>query len=232
MHGPELVKYIAYFRVSTQGQGRSGLGLEAQKHTVDEFLRGKGKMIGEYVEKESGKRADRPQLAKALAHARATRSTLVLAKLDRLARNVPFLRSLMDSGLPIVFCDFQSVPDGATGRFMLTELANVAELEAGLNSERTKAALAAAKRRGKKLGGDRGGRASYAAQKAGAKATAEKARKRAADILPAIQTLQEDGAETLRELAEGLNEMGVQAPRGGEWHPAQVARVLAYSDSV
>lgn len=220
------MKYIAYYRVSTQKQGHSGLGLEAQKHTVAEFLKGKGKLIAEYVEKESGKRTDRPQLDKALAHARATRGTLVLAKLDRLARNVPFLRSLIDSDLPIVFCDFQSVPDGATGRFMLTQMASVAELEAGLISERTKAGLAALKRRGVKLGGDRGGRATRAAQIAGGKATAEKARQRASDIIPAIETLREDGAETLRELAEGLNEMGIQAPRGGEWHPAQVMRVL------
>src|SRR3979409_2004676 len=150
-------KFVSYLRVSTDKQGRSGLGLEAQREAVTAYLNGgKWTLVSEYVETESGKRTDRPKLAAALAHAKAIGATIVFAKLDRLSRNVDLLRSLVASDVDLVFCDLPHVPPGAMGRFLLTQMASVAELEAGLISERTKAALAAAKARGGKLGGDRG----------------------------------------------------------------------------
>jgi DNA invertase Pin-like site-specific DNA recombinase len=147
--------------VSTDKQGRSGLGLEAQREAVTRYLNGGNwTLAAEYVETESGKRSDRPKLAAALAHAKAIKATVVFAKLDRLTRNVDLLRSLVASDVDLVFCDLPHVPAGAMGRFLLTQMASVAELlEAGLVSERTKAALAAAKARGVKLGNPSGARA-------------------------------------------------------------------------
>jgi DNA invertase Pin-like site-specific DNA recombinase len=119
---------------------------------VDNYLNGgRWTLVAEYVETESGRRSDRPQLAKALAHAKAIGATVVFAKLDRLTRNVDLLRSLVVSDVDLVFCDLPHVPLGAMGRFLLTQMASVAELEAGLISKRTKAALAAAKARGVRL---------------------------------------------------------------------------------
>src|SRR5262245_39126323 len=153
-------KFISYLRVSTDKQGRSGLGMEAQRAAVDNYLNGgRWKLLAEYVETESGRRTDRPQLAKALAHAKVVGATLVFAKLDRLTRNVDLLRSLVATDVDLVFCDLPHVPAGAMGRFLLTQMASVAELEAGLIGERTKAALAAAKARGVKLGNPNGARA-------------------------------------------------------------------------
>ena len=153
-------KFISYLRVSTDKQGRSGLGLEAQREAVTRYLNGGNwTVVAEYVETESGKRSDRPKLAAALGHAKAIGATLVFAKLDRLTRNVDLLRTLVASGVDLVFCDLPHVPPGAMGRFLLTQMASVAELEAGLISERTKAALAAAKARGVKLGNPNGARA-------------------------------------------------------------------------
>src|SRR4051794_13714833 len=152
-------KFVSYLRVSTDKQGRSGLGLEAQREAVKRYLDGgEWKLLAEYVETETGKRADRPKLKAALAHAKAIGATLVFAKLDRLTRNVDLLRALVTSDVDLVFCDVPHVPPGAMGRFLLTQMASVAELEAGLISERTKAALAAAKRRGVKLGNPNGAR--------------------------------------------------------------------------
>ena len=130
-------------------------------------------LLREYVETESGKRSDRPKLAAALAHAKATGATVVFAKLDRLTRNVDLLRALVASGVDLVFCDLPHVPPGAMGRFLLTQMASVAELEAGLISERTKAALTAAKARGAKLGNPNGARALRGKQTGNAQAVAK-----------------------------------------------------------
>ena len=166
-------KFVSYLRVSTDKQGRSGLGLEAQREAVATYLNGgKWTLVKEYVETESGKRTDRPKLAAALAHAKAIGATLVFAKLDRLSRNVDLLRSLVASDVDLVFCDLPHVPPGAMGRFLLTQMASVAELEAGLISERTKAALAAAKARGVKLGNPNGARALKGKQTGNAEAVA------------------------------------------------------------
>ena len=148
--------FVAYYRVSTGKQGKSGLGIEAQRAAVERYLNGGNwRIIAEFTEVESGKRADRPELGKALAAARTRRVPLVVAKVDRLTRSVSFLSQLLDAGVDVRFADLPAL-EGATGRFMLQQMAAVAELEAGMISARTKAALAAAKRRGVKLGGDRG----------------------------------------------------------------------------
>lgn len=143
---------VAYYRVSTAKQGRSGLGLDAQRGAVERFMGGKPTM--EFVEVESGKKSDaeRPQLAAALTACKKARATLVVAKLDRLARDTRLLLTLVDSGVRVRFVDFPDIPEGAAGRFMLTMLAAVAEFERRLISERTATALAVAKQRGAVLG--------------------------------------------------------------------------------
>ena len=224
-------KFIAYLRVSTDRQGRSGLGLEAQRDAVESFLNGsKWTLIKEYVEIESGKRSDRPKLREALAHAKAIGATVVFSKLDRLTRNVPLLRSLVDAGVDLVFCDLPHVPTGAMGRFLLTQMASVAELEAGLISERTKAALAAAKRRGVKLGNPNGARALRGKQVGNASALARiraDARERAENLRAIVDDIRTQGAPSVRVLADELNRRGVLTPRGGSWHPTSAARLLA-----
>ena len=145
--------FVPYFRVSTDQQGRSGLGLEAQQRAVGEYVRGVGgEMLDEFIEIESGKRADRPQLAKALAHARRSKAVLVVAKLDRLARNVAFLSRLMEAG-----CDFIAIDLEHANKLTIHILSAVAEGEAKAISDRTKVALQAAKARGVKLGSARPG---------------------------------------------------------------------------
>ena len=137
-------KFVAYYRVSTERQGQSGLGLEVQENAVLEYLNGGGwKLVGRFVEVESGKRNDRPELAKALAACRRLGATLVIAKLDRLARNVAFVANLMESGVEFVAYDFPQA-----NRLTIHILAAVAEHEREMISQRTKAALAAAKARG------------------------------------------------------------------------------------
>lgn len=224
--------FVAYCRVSTDKQGRSGLGLEAQQAAIRDYLRKGGRLLQPpYVEVESGRSAARPKLAEALARCRKTGATMLVAKLDRLSRNVPFLRSLIDSSVDVAFCDLPHVPPGAMGRFLLTQMAAVAELEAGLISERTKAALAAAKARGVKLGGDRGYRPAVPVDwRAGVKASTE-ARIRGADhaahrLAPALEAARRAlGADaSLHAIARHLTETGVATPRGGAWTATAVHR--------
>ena len=159
--------FLAYYRVSTGKQGNSGLGIEAQRQAVANYLNGGDwRIVGEFVEVESGRRSDRPELDKALAAARVRQVPLVVAKVDRLTRSVAFLSRLLEAGVDVRFADLPAI-EGATGKFLLQQMAAVAELEAGMISARTKAALAAAKRRGKKLGGDRGARLTAKARAAG-----------------------------------------------------------------
>lgn len=231
-------KWVAYYRVSTERQGRSGLGLEAQREAVRTYLAGKGwPPVQEFTEVESGKRADRPELAKALAACRLHRATLVVAKLDRLARNTRFLLSVVEGTGEegVVFCDLPSIPPGAVGKFMVTQMAAVAELEAAMISARTKAALAAAKARGVTLGGRREGagdlsRVADRGRVASAALRASKARQRAADLSGIIADLRASGAASLRDLAAGLNTRGIPTPRGGNWTAVQVSRVLRMTD--
>src|SRR6476660_4979953 len=178
-------KYVAYYRVSTDRQGKSGLGLDAQKAAVADRLNGgRWQIAGEFTEIESGKRASRPQLDAAIAACKKHKARLVVAKLDRLSRNVSFLLKLIDAGVEVLFADLPEL-NGAMGKFVLITMANVAELEAGLISERTKAALAATKARGTKLG------------RHGAEVLApkyrEEARQRALKLQPTIAKLKQNG---------------------------------------
>jgi len=223
-------KFVSYLRVSTDKQGRSGLGLEAQRAAVAAYLNGgRWSLEAEYVETESGRRSDRPKLAQALAHAKAVGATVVFAKLDRLTRNVDLLRSLVASGVDLVFCDLPHVPAGAMGRFLLTQMASVAELEAGLISERTKAALAAVKARGVKLGNPNGARALNGRQKGNREAVAALkagARQRAIDLASIVLDIRATGHTTVRGIASELNARSILTPRGGKWHPTSAARLL------
>lgn len=147
------MKFVAYYRVSTARQGESGLGLEAQRDQVKRYVDSvAGELVAEFTEVESGKRVTRPQLEAAIRAAQSAGATLIVAKLDRLARNARLVLKLRDSNLPLTFCDLPSPPDGAMGRFMIAQMALFAEFERDRISERTKAALAVAKSRGKKLG--------------------------------------------------------------------------------
>ena len=152
-----MTKYVPYVRVSTDKQGRSGLGLEAQQEAILAYLKPGDELLSRtFVEVESGKRSDRPELVKALDRAKLTGATLLVAKLDRLSRNSAFLNSILESSVEVAFCDRPDIP-GAMGKFFTQVMAAVAELEAAQISDRTKAALKAAKDRGVKIGGYRGG---------------------------------------------------------------------------
>lgn len=215
-------RFVSYLRVSTDKQGRSGLGLEAQRAAVTNFLNGGNwQLVAEVVEVESGKRKDRPKLAEAIALCRAHRATLVVAKLDRLARNAAFLLNLRDAGIEFLACD---MPDA--NRMTVGILAVVAEDEAERISARTKAALAAAKARGKVLGGFRGHAASAEDAANARAAKSRKADERAANLAPILARLDPDGSASLRSLARRLNEESVPTPSGnGEWTAAAVARL-------
>lgn len=220
--------FVAYYRVSTARQGASGLGLEAQRAAVASYLNGGAwRILAEFTEVESGRKADRPELEKALHKARLHRVPVVVAKVDRLARSKGFLERIIESGVDVRFCDLPSI-EGATGRFILQQMAAVAELEAGLISTRTKAALAAAKQRGQKLGGNRGVKLAAAAQEAGRAVQTARAAARGSDLAPVIAELRGAGIVSLGGIAQALNERGIPTARGGAgWSPVQVSRVLA-----
>lgn len=216
--------FVSYLRVSTDRQGRSGLGLEAQREAVAQYLNGGNwRLAAEVVEIESGKRNDRPKLAEALRLCRLHGATLIIAKLDRLARNVAFVSNLMESGVEFTACDFPQA-----NRLTVHILAAVAEHEAKAISERTKAALAAAKRRGKVLGGFRGSKITAEARAIGRQAIAQRTTARTSDLAPVIAELQAEGLTSLGGLARALTERGIPTSRGlRTWTPVQVSRVLA-----
>ena len=220
--------FVAYYRVSTRKQGRSGLGVAAQREAISSYLNGGDwRIIGEFTEVESGKRADRPQLEEALAAARVHRVPVVVAKVDRLTRSVAFLSRLLEAGVDVRFADLPAL-EGPTGRFMLQQMCAVAELEAGFISDRTKRALAAARARGKRLGGNRGVVLTKAARKAGRDLQTARATARATDLAPVLRELREAGAVSLGGIARALTERGIPTARGGnEWTPMQVARIMA-----
>jgi DNA invertase Pin-like site-specific DNA recombinase len=216
-------KFVVYFRVSTQKQGRSGLGLEAQREAVLAYLNGGNWQIAaEFTEVESGKRSDRPEFAKALAACRLHRATLVIAKLDRLARKVHFVSSLMESGVEFVAAD-----NPHANKLTVHIMSAMAEHEAEMISVRTKAALAAAKKRGTVLGGFRGKLPTAKHRRLSAETRQAHANSRAADLAPTIAALQAAGKTSLRAIAAGLNEQGIPTARGGgTWSAVQIARVL------
>lgn len=211
-------RFVSYCRVSTDQQGRSGLGLEAQREAVAGFLNGGDwKLMGEFVEVESGKRADRPELARALAACKRHKATLVVAKLDRLSRSVAFLSALMESGV-----EFVAVDNPHANKLMVHLLAAFAEHERDQISARTKAALQAAKARGTKLGNPQ----IDAARNGAVVALKASADQHAGNVLPIIRAIQASGATSLRDVAAALNARGVRTARGGEWHASTVRNVL------
>jgi DNA invertase Pin-like site-specific DNA recombinase len=216
-------KWISYLRVSTGRQGRSGLGLQAQRTSVSDFLNGgPWKLIKEFVEVESGKRADRPQLEAALAACRLHGAKLVIAKLDRLSRDAYFLLGLDKAGVDFVAADMPNA-----NRLTVGIMAMVAEEERRMISARTKASLAAAKARGTQLGGDRGIKPTVKMRRKSAQARQQRALGRAADIAPTIAELRAGGATSLRAISAGLNARGIPTARGeGAWSAVQVARLL------
>ena len=216
------MKLVAYYRVSTDRQGRSGLGLQAQRRAVDGFvISTSSSLIAGFSEVESGSRNDRPQLDAALRACRLHCATLVIAKLDRLARNATFLLNLRDAGVDFIACD---MPDA--NRLTIGIMALMAEHEREAISQRTKAALASAKERGTKLGGFRGYMPTCSDRKLAIEAINLRACNRDADLATVIREITGKGDSSLRGLASGLNQIGIPAPRGGEWHPETVARLL------
>ncbi|MBI0436087.1 recombinase family protein [Roseomonas sp. KE0001] len=228
MPGPKAHRFVAYYRVSTDKQGRSGLGLDAQREAVArQAAAAGGAVVAAFEEVESGRRGDRPKLAAALAECRARRAVLLIAKLDRLARDAHFLLGLEKAGVEFVAADMPHA-----NRLTVGIMALVAEEEARMTSARTRAALAAAKARGVKLGNPQlrpgdggtaaGARAAWSAQAA----------RRAAEVLPYIEAARRAGATTLQALADALTARGVRTPRGDErWRPWQVRRVLDRASS-
>lgn len=218
-------RFVAYYRVSTRRQGRSGLGLEAQRAAVRSYLDGgRWTLVAEFTEVETGGRNDRPELERALAACRVHRSRLIVAKFDRLSRNAAFLMALRDSGVEFVAAD---MPEANT--LTVGIMAVMAQHEREAISQRTRAALAAAKRRGVSLGTPenltdrdrrKGTRASIAVRQG-------MAAQRAHDLAHVIEEIRATGRESLRELAGALNERGIPTPRGGEWSAVQVSRLLS-----
>jgi DNA invertase Pin-like site-specific DNA recombinase len=220
MPAPPVVTYI---RVSTSSQGRSGLGIEAQRHTLASFAQAEGFTVArEFVEVETGKGADaldrRPQLKAALAAARKLKCHVAVAKLDRLSRDVHFVSGLMAHKVPFLVAELG--PD--VDPFVLHLFAALAEKERALISTRTRQALSAAKARGVTLGNPR----LHVARKTAVEAVKAEADRYAANVLPIIREAQKAGASTLRQIAEALNARGIPTARGGQWYAQSIANIL------
>jgi DNA invertase Pin-like site-specific DNA recombinase len=211
-------KFVAYFRVSTDRQGKSGLGLEAQREAVMNYLDGgRWTLIGEFTEVESGKRNDRPELVKALAACKRQKAKLVIAKLDRLVRNPAFIATLMESGV-----EFVAVDNPHANELTVHFLAAVAQREREMISERSTAALLAAKRRGRRLGNPN----LPEAAKRGVAALKANAKRFAANVRPIIDEIIAAGAKSHNAIAAKLNERNVPTARGGVWTHVQVGAIL------
>jgi DNA invertase Pin-like site-specific DNA recombinase len=222
MTPPRPRSYVGYYRVSTARQGRSGLGLEAQKAAVRAHLEATGGLLRQsFTEVQSGSDDDRPQLQAALKACRMTRSTLLIAKLDRLSRNAAFLLTLQAAGVRFVAADQPEVSEVVVG-----VLAVMAQAERQAISDRTKAALAAAKARGVQLGNPRLKPGTKASAKRASKAAQVIAKARAEEFREAIEDARSQGCQSLRELAAHLNDLGATTPRGGTWAAASVSRLL------
>jgi DNA invertase Pin-like site-specific DNA recombinase len=219
------VKIVTYLRVSTARQGDSGLGLEAQRNAIEAYAMARsGTIVREFLEVESGKNNERPQLAAALHLAKVTGSVLVIAKLDRLSRNAAFLLTLKDSGVKFIAADMPDANDLTVGVMAL-----VAQQEREAISKRTKEALGAAKARGTMLGNPNGAAALQRAAKGNEAAVSiikAKADAYAADLRPIIQDITSKGIVSLGGIAKALNDLHISTARGGNWHKATVANLL------
>jgi DNA invertase Pin-like site-specific DNA recombinase len=215
-------RFISYLRVSTDRQGRSGLGLEAQRRAVNDYLDGGfWHLIAEFVEVESGKRDDRPKLAAALSLCRVHNAVLVIAKLDRLSRDAAFLLGLQKAGVRFIAADMPEANEMVVGI-----MAVVAQAERKMISTRTKAALHVARARGVKLGNPHNLSNQDAGRVRGRARRTEIAQHRAADLAPLIADIRAAGASSLRQIATALNSRSIPTARGNAWSAVQVARVL------
>lgn len=211
-------KFVAYYRVSRVSQGISGLGMDAQRESVRNFLNGgRWTLLGEFAEVESGKRNNREELNKALALCKETGATLLIARLDRLSRNALFLLSLLESGV-----SFKAVDMPEADKFLISILAVVAEKERTMISERTKAALAAARRRGTRLGNPNPDNA----LKAALRAKSDRATAFVENLAPVVRQIQKAGASSLRQIAFSLTARGYRTPNGREFKAQSVADLL------
>lgn len=218
------MRTINYYRVSTAKQGRSGLGLDAQRAAIASYCSTRGcEPLGEYTEVESGKRDDRPELAKALHHAKVTGATLVIAKLDRLSRNLAFLAALQEAGTKFVAADMPEANE-----LTIHIMAAMAQAERKAISKRTKEALAVAKANGTKLGNPMGAKAfgPYRGNEAAVDAIKAKAKAFAADVMPIIEAIRAEGHSSLRAIAKELNARGIMTARGGKWGAQSVSDVI------
>jgi DNA invertase Pin-like site-specific DNA recombinase len=224
-----MLQAVTYLRVSRESQAKSGLGIEAQRAAVRQFLAAQGlDELVEFVEQETGKGADaldrRPKLAAALAAARQAKCPVVVAKLDRLSRDVHFISGLMTHRVPFIVAELGADADP----FMLHLYAAFAERERRLISERTKAALAAKKAQGARLG-NRTNLAEVGSR--GHVTMARQADRFAANVRPIIEDARKAGAVTLQDLADALNARGVKTARGGRWHPMTVRAILQRTEA-
>jgi DNA invertase Pin-like site-specific DNA recombinase len=216
-------RFIAYYRVSTNKQKKSGLGLAAQKEAVSIFINsGNHKLVREFKEVESGKNDDRRQLNEALQLCKLTNSKLLIAKLDRLSRNVAFLAGLMESKVGFVCCD---IPEA--NELTIHIMAAVAQDERKRISERTKAALKAAKARGTKLGNPNLAKVRNSDITQANKKRIEIASQVANELMPIINNIRSEGSTSLREIAAELNQLGITTARGSEWQATSVSRILS-----
>jgi len=213
-------KFVSYCRVSTKSQGESGLGLEAQRQSIKDYLDGGNwSLIQEFIEVESGRNNKRPELTKALDFCKKESACLIIARLDRLSRNAAFLMNLMESKIKFICVDNPNIDNFTAGI-----LALVAQKEAENISARTKAGLQAAIARGKKLGGT----GQVKAAKASVKVRQEQQRAFAEELRPVIADIQKAfNNPTLQELADCLNRRGYKTIWGSEWHPTSVSRLIA-----
>lgn len=219
-------RFIAYYRVSTDKQGKSGLGMDAQKQAVRDYLNGGNwELLGEYTEVEGGGKDDRKALAQAILDCKLKNARLIVAKLDRLSRDLHFITSLQKAGVPFIVAE---MPDA--NEFTINIFAAMAQHERKLISERTKAALTQAKKNGKKLGSpviQAGGRIPGSGNPANAnKKRADLAAMYANQMMVIIEVARRSGRENLREIADELNKLGYSTRRGSEWTPTSVKRVI------
>jgi DNA invertase Pin-like site-specific DNA recombinase len=215
-------RFVAYYRVSTEKQGRSGLGLDAQRAAVGSFVSPSDKIVAEFTETESGKRNDRPVLTEAIAHAKAYGATLLIAKLDRLSRNAAFLLTLQDQGVPFVAADMPTANHTVIGI-----LAVIAQAEREAISARTKAALVQAKARGTRLGNPNGAAAiRHRGNREAAQGARDKASAFAMQVAPVLASVREAGHTTARAIARELNQRTVPTSRGGNWTAQGVINIM------
>jgi len=222
-------KFIAYYRVSTERQGRSGLGLEAQRQIVEDYVAAVpgGFVLDSYTDVMSGRSERRPALHEALAAAKAYGAVLIVAKLDRLARNARFLGEIHEGDVDVVFCNLPQLPPGPVGRFMVQIMASIAELESGMISDRIKGAIEQAKKRGKVWGGYRGGDFPEDVRALGRVKRTEKADEYAKQTLIRLRAFMAEGVTSRADMAARLNQEGYRTPSGrGHWCGTSITRIL------